>query len=114
MDGHWELEHATVSIWKTQIELFCLFVFRDRVSLYSPGCPRTQKFACLCLPNAGIKGVCHHVRLKLNFKKNLYIYIGGEATRVWGWGREDLGGVGRKGDQGILCKTSKDSIKILG
>jgi hypothetical protein len=50
----------------------------------------------------------------LNFKKNLYIYIGGEATRVWGWGREDLGGVGRKGDQGILCKTSKDSIKILG
>jgi hypothetical protein len=34
--------------------------FRDRVSLCSPGCPRTQKPACLCLPNAGIKGVRHH------------------------------------------------------
>jgi hypothetical protein len=48
--------------------LFC-FVW-DRVSLYSPGLPGThsvdqaglgtQKFACLCLPSAGIKGVCHH------------------------------------------------------
>jgi hypothetical protein len=25
-----------------------------------PGWPRTQKFACLCLPSAGIKGVRHH------------------------------------------------------
>jgi hypothetical protein len=51
---------------------FCFFVFlffRDRVSLYSPGCPgtrpgwpRTQKSACLCLPSAGIKGVRHHAR----------------------------------------------------
>jgi hypothetical protein len=45
-------------------------VFRDRVSLCSPSCPgthsldqakpRTQKFTCLYLPSAGIKGVCHH------------------------------------------------------
>jgi hypothetical protein len=52
--------------------LFC-FVFQDRVSLYSPGCPGThsvgqaglelQKSACLCLPSAGIKGVRHHARL---------------------------------------------------
>jgi hypothetical protein len=45
-------------------------VFRVRVSLCSPGCPgnslwrpgwpQTQKSACLCLPSAGIKGVCHH------------------------------------------------------
>jgi hypothetical protein len=48
---------------------------QDRVSLYSPGCPgahfggwpRTQKSACLCLPSAGIKGVCHHARLGLTF-----------------------------------------------
>jgi hypothetical protein len=47
--------------------LFCFcFVFRDRVSQYSPGCPgrpgwpRTQKPACLCFPSAGIKGMCHH------------------------------------------------------
>jgi hypothetical protein len=48
---------------------------RDRVSLYSPGCPgahfvdqaglRTQKSACLCLPSAGIKGW---------IKDNLIIY----------------------------------------
>jgi hypothetical protein len=51
----------------------CLFVcFRDRVSLYSPGCPGThsvdqadltQKSTCLCLPSAGIKGVRHHTWL---------------------------------------------------
>jgi hypothetical protein len=29
-------------------------------SLGRPGWPRTQKSACLCLPSAGIKGVCHH------------------------------------------------------
>jgi hypothetical protein len=47
------------------------FVFLgDRVSLCSPGCPGThsvdqaglelRKSACLCLPSAGIKGMCHH------------------------------------------------------
>jgi hypothetical protein len=52
----------------------CLFVlvFRDRVSLYSPGCPGTHFVdqAGLELRNppayassAGIKGVCHHARL---------------------------------------------------
>jgi hypothetical protein len=30
-------------------------------SLCRPGWPRTQKSACLCLPSAGIKGVCHHL-----------------------------------------------------
>jgi hypothetical protein len=29
-------------------------------SLCRPGWPQTQKFACLCLPSAGIKGVRHH------------------------------------------------------
>jgi hypothetical protein len=29
-------------------------------SLCRPGWPRTQKSACLCLPSAGIKGVCHY------------------------------------------------------
>jgi hypothetical protein len=41
----------------------------ETLSLCSPGCPgthsrpgwpQTQKSACLCLPSAGIKGVCHH------------------------------------------------------
>ena len=48
--------------------LFC-FVLRQGFSVYPwlswnslcrPGWPRTQKFACLCLPSAGIKGVRHH------------------------------------------------------
>jgi hypothetical protein len=56
---------------------FCfVFVFRDRVSLCSLGCLGTHsvdqaglelKSACLCLPSAGIKGVCHHARLMLTF-----------------------------------------------
>ena len=29
-------------------------------SLCIPGWPQTQKSACLCLPSAGIKGVCHY------------------------------------------------------
>ena len=29
-------------------------------SLCRPGSPWTQKFACLCLPSAGFKGMCHH------------------------------------------------------
>jgi hypothetical protein len=46
------------------------FFFWDRVSLCSPDCPGThsldqagpwtQKCTCLCLPSAGIKGVCQH------------------------------------------------------
>jgi hypothetical protein len=39
--------------------IFFLF-FWDRISLCSPGWPQTQKSTCLCLPNAGIKGVHHH------------------------------------------------------
>jgi hypothetical protein len=57
-------------------DVLFFLVFRDRISLYSPGwnslCrpgwPRTQKSACLCLPSAGIKGVCHHARLYFIFK----------------------------------------------
>jgi hypothetical protein len=49
--------------------LFCfVFVFRDRVSLCSPGCPGTQKSACLCLPSAGIKGVRHPTQLAAPLK----------------------------------------------
>jgi hypothetical protein len=52
-------------------------VFRDRVSLYSPGCPGTHfvdqaglelKSVCLCLPSAGIKGMRHHARRKVTLK----------------------------------------------
>jgi hypothetical protein len=56
---------------------FLFFVFWDRVSLCSPGCPGThfvdqaglwtQKSACLCLPSAGIKGVHHYTRLRRSF-----------------------------------------------
>ena len=46
---------------------FWFLVFGDRVSLYSPGCPRIQKSACLCLPSAGIKGMHHHCLATLRF-----------------------------------------------
>jgi hypothetical protein len=52
----------------------CFLVFRDRVSLYSPGCPGTHlvdqaglelRNLRLCLPSAGAKGIRHHARLPL-------------------------------------------------
>ena len=36
------------------------FLWLSWNSLCRPGWPRTQKSACLCLPSAGIKGMCHH------------------------------------------------------
>jgi hypothetical protein len=41
-------------------------------SLYRPGWLRTQKSTCLCLPSAGIKGVCHHARLAHAFNPNIW------------------------------------------
>ena len=46
--------------------IFCFFeigffhVALAVLKLCRPGWPQTQKSACLCLPSAGIKGVCHH------------------------------------------------------
>ena len=33
------------------------------LALCRPGWPRTQKSTCLCIPSAGIRGVCHHAWL---------------------------------------------------
>jgi hypothetical protein len=41
-------------------------------SLCRPGWPRTQKFACLCLPSAGIKGMRHHARLQSFFLNRVF------------------------------------------
>jgi hypothetical protein len=65
-------------MWQQMRICFFVCLFWDRVSLYSPGCPswnslcrpgwpRTQKSACLCLPSAGIKGMCHHCLAKWGF-----------------------------------------------
>ena len=39
---------------------FSVFPWLSWNSLCRPGWPQTQKSACLCLPSARIKGVCHH------------------------------------------------------
>jgi hypothetical protein len=45
--------------------LLLLFFFQDRVSLYSLGCPGTHFVDQAGLERrTGIKGVCHHTRLK--------------------------------------------------
>ncbi|GAB1299320.1 Zinc transporter 6 [Apodemus speciosus] len=48
-----------------QADLFIIWflcVVLAVLELYRPGCPGTQKSTCLCLPSAGITGVCHHAR----------------------------------------------------
>jgi hypothetical protein len=62
--------HKSTGQEESSLLIWFGLVFRDRVSLYSPGCPgthsvdqsgRTQKSACL--PSAGTKGVRHHTQL---------------------------------------------------
>jgi hypothetical protein len=63
--------------------LFFFLVFRDRVSLYSPGCPGTHFVdqAGLELRNppasasAGIKGRRHHAWLKILFLFLIFIFL---------------------------------------
>ena len=52
------------------VSLVLVLVFQDMVSLCSPSWPETHSVdqagfklssTCLCLPSAGIKGVCHHL-----------------------------------------------------
>ena len=55
---------------------FCLseIVFL-RTSLCKPSWPQFQRFTCLCLPNAGMKGLCHHIGpVHLHFN-NLLLFI---------------------------------------
>jgi hypothetical protein len=63
----WTSFHQRLSPLCSTVDL--LDIFQDRASLCSPGCPgthsrsgwpQTQRSPCLCLPSAGIKGVCHH------------------------------------------------------
>jgi hypothetical protein len=39
---------------------FSVYLWLSWNSFCRPGWPRTQKSTCLCLPSAGIKGVCHN------------------------------------------------------
>jgi hypothetical protein len=64
---------ATRSSWVTLFFFFFWLVFRDRVSLFSPGCPGTHFVDQAGLelrnppasefPSAGTKGVHHHAQL---------------------------------------------------
>jgi hypothetical protein len=55
--------------------------FRDRISLYSPGCPGAHFVdqagleLRICLLSAGIKGVCHHARLVYIFLRETFIEL---------------------------------------
>ena len=58
----------SVPVWTTLIlnsQFFFSLIFRDRVSLYSPGCPGAHFVdqAGLELRDPRIKGVRHHARL---------------------------------------------------
>ena len=81
---------------------FCLvdLVFQDRVSLCSPGCPRTHsvdqaglelRSACLYLPKAGIKGRCHHRPAQSFFFFFFPSIFGLGFSLVWLLGQQQYG-----------------------
>jgi hypothetical protein len=43
-------------------------------SLCRPGCPWTQKSACLCLSSAGIKGVHYHCPANLSIFNDINLF----------------------------------------
>jgi hypothetical protein len=49
---------------------FSVYPWLSWNSLCRPGCPQTQKSACLCLPSAGIKGLHHHCPATSPFLKH--------------------------------------------
>lgn len=63
-------ERLRQDLFEYLFSFFFFFVFRDRASLCSPGCPGahaiesgwpgTLKSASLCLQSTGTKGVHHH------------------------------------------------------
>ena len=79
--------HFVLCVFLITIGLLLFLLFsRDRVSLCSPrltwnslcrpGWPWTQKSACLCLPSAGIKGVCHQrPALSKILKDSLFCFV---------------------------------------
>lgn len=69
---NWSTSSSSTDSWasSTAINLLTYFStylpFWDRVSLCRPGCPwNLQRSVCLCLPNAGIKDVCHYTQLSI-------------------------------------------------
>jgi hypothetical protein len=63
-----------ITVQTTHFLFFILFflVFRDRISLYSPGCPGTRSVDQGGLelrnpPASAIKGVRHHARQPISF-----------------------------------------------
>jgi hypothetical protein len=57
-----------VLFWGVGVEtgFLCIALGMSWNSLCRPGWPQTHKSAWLCLPSAGIKGVCHHAQLRFN------------------------------------------------
>jgi hypothetical protein len=80
---------GTVSPSKTT--LLFVFVFRGRVSLYSPVCPGTHfvdqaglelRNPPDCLPSAGIKGVRHHALLKTTLLSSASLNVIGSSVAL--------------------------------
>jgi hypothetical protein len=73
--------NKTRTVWSGTLVLGVFFFFFSWNSFCRPGWPRTQKSACLCLPSAGIKGMCHHTRPA---KRSVYLRFCGEGgAKEW-------------------------------
>lgn len=52
------------------LSFFVCFCFSVLVSLGSPGCPETQRSACLWQWVLGLKGMCHHCQQPVSFLRH--------------------------------------------
>jgi hypothetical protein len=60
--------------WFFETGFLCI-VLAVQNSLGLPGWPRTHKSACLCLPSAGIKVLCHHCPALIHFGMSMVILV---------------------------------------
>lgn len=70
--------------WIFSLQVFFLLLFQDRISLCISSCPRnhsvifpsnSQRSTCLCLPSAGIKGMCHYMAWPIAFCLFLFVCV---------------------------------------
>jgi hypothetical protein len=112
----WKSSQCSLSHLSSPLNLLLFFVlvFWDKISLCSPGCLGTHSVdqaglelrnSPVCLPSAGIKGMCHHARLPfLKTQLHFYYFNNCSLYRFLQW--KSSGGLFFFFFQIVYCKNS--------